>query len=130
MGSWQGQRISYTSPECVILRERSEVCNRKIVRSLRLCVSLLRKLCGGCYFLVPNKKVTKEVGLGEALTVKPIGTSSVSFRSYPDFKPSSPKTLSRPPSLLGYESIYYAQDDVFFWFCGWESDYPSVSLFG
>ena len=23
----------------------------------------------GCYFLVPNKKVTKEVGIGEALNV-------------------------------------------------------------
>ena len=75
-----------------------------MVQSLGLYASLLRKPCEGRYFLVPNKKVTKEVGLGEALTVKSIGTSSVSFHSYPAFKPSSPKTLSRPPSLLGYES--------------------------
>ena len=81
-------------------------CGRWIVQSLRLCVSLVPKPCGGrVTFLSPNKKVTKEVGLGEALTVKPIGTSTVSFPSYPAFKPSSPKTLSRPPSLPGYESI-------------------------
>ena len=53
----------------------------------------------GVTFLSPNKKVTKEVGLGETLTVKPIGTSPVSFLSYPDFKPLSPKSPSRPPSL-------------------------------
>ena len=66
-----------------------------------LYVSLLPMPCQGRYFLVPNKKVTKEVGLGEALTVKSIVTFSVSFLSYPAFKPSSPKTLSRPPSLPG-----------------------------
>ena len=80
-------------------------CNRSAVQSLGFYPSLLRKPCGERYFLVPNKKVTKEVGLGEALTVKPIGTSTVSFPFYPAFKPSSPKTLSRPPSLPGYESI-------------------------
>ena len=74
-------------------------------RSKVFLIVAARTLRGERYFLVPNKKVTKEVGLGEALTVKPIGTSSVSFLSYPDFKPSSPKTLSRPPSLPGYKSI-------------------------
>ena len=45
---------------------------------------------------MPNKKVTKEVGLGETLTVKPIGTSSVLFLSYPAFKPPSPRPLPAP----------------------------------
>ena len=56
---------------------------------------------GGLTFLSPNKKVSKEVGLGETLTVKPIGTSPVTLPTYPDFKPLSPKAPSRPPSLLG-----------------------------
>ena len=34
--------------------------------------------------------------LGEALTVKPIGASSVSFPSYPVFKPPSPRPLPAP----------------------------------
>ena len=38
-------------------------CNRSAVQSLGLYPSLLRKPCGERYFLVPNKKVTKEVGL-------------------------------------------------------------------
>ena len=63
--------------------------------------------CGGYVtFLSPNKKVTKEVGLGEALTVKPFVTASVSFLFYPVFKPSSPKTLSRPLSLAGSKSSF------------------------
>ena len=41
----------------------SPTCNRWAVQSLGFCVSLLRKPCEECYFLVPNKKVTKEVGL-------------------------------------------------------------------
>ena len=82
------------------------VINRPFV-IVRLCEVLdcTHRYCAssaeGVTFLSPNKKVTKEVGLGEALTVKPIGTSSVSLRIYPVFKPSSPKTLSRPPSLPG-----------------------------
>ena len=42
-------------------------CNRSAVQSLGLYPSLLRKPCGERYFLVPNKKVTKEVGWGSAL---------------------------------------------------------------
>ena len=56
--------------------------------------------------MFPNKKVTKEVGLGETLTVKPIGTSSVSSPTYPDFKPLSPKSPSRPLSVVGYKSFF------------------------
>lgn len=52
-----------------------------------------------------EQESTKEVGLGEALTVKPIVTSSVSLRIYPDFKPSSPKTPSRPPLVPGDKSV-------------------------
>ena len=61
---------------------------------------------GGLTFLSPNKKVSKEVGLGETLTVKPIGTSSVSSPTYPDFKPLSPKSPSRPLSAVGYKSFF------------------------
>ena len=71
-----------------------------------LYVSLLLKACEGCYFLVPNKKVTKEVGLGEALTVIAYRYRMGFVTCYPGFKPSSPKTLSRPPSLLGNKSIF------------------------
>jgi len=52
----------------------------------------------GVTFLWPNKKVTKEVGIGEALTVKPFGTSSIDHLFYPNFKPPSPMYPSRPPS--------------------------------
>ena len=83
----------------------------------------MRQLRGERYFLVPNKKVTKEVGLGETLTVKPIGTSSVSSPIYPDFKPLSPKSPSRPPSLPGLWSIYafYRRRDIWgmLWGAGW-----------
>ena len=34
-----------------------------------------------------NKKVTKEVSIGEALTAKSIGTSSIYRLFYPDFEP-------------------------------------------
>ena len=47
-------------------------------------------------FLSPNKKVPKEVGLGEALTVKLIGTSSILLPIYPAFKPPSPKPPPGP----------------------------------
>ena len=52
----------------------------------------------GVTFLWPNKKVTKEIGIGEALTVKPFGTSSIDHLFYPNFKPPSPMYPSRPPS--------------------------------
>ena len=45
----------------------------------------------------PNKKVTKEVGIGEALTVKPIYTSSITQDYYLAFKPPSPMYPTRPP---------------------------------
>ena len=44
----------------------------------------------------PGKKVTKEAGSGEALTVKSIGTADCVFPLYPDFKPPSPENPSRP----------------------------------
>ena len=92
------------------LSSRESAANRGIlalsmVQSLGLYASLLRKPCEGRYFLVPNKKVTKEVGLGETLTVKSIGTSTVSLPTYPDFKPLSPKTPSRPLSVAGWRSF-------------------------
>ena len=77
------------------------VSSRDCAKSEIVRIVSAQTLRGSVTFLSPNKKVTKEVGLGEALTVKSIGTSSVSFHSYPAFKPSSPKTLSRPPSLPG-----------------------------
>ena len=38
-------------------------------------------------FLCPHKKVTKEVSIGEALTAKSIGTSSINRRFCPAFEP-------------------------------------------
>ena len=52
----------------------------------------------GVTFLSLNKKVTKEVSIGEALTAKSIGTSSINRLFYPDFEPPSPMYLSRPLS--------------------------------
>jgi len=52
----------------------------------------------GITFLSLNKKVTKEVSIGEALTAKSIGTSSINRLFYPDFEPPSPMYLSRPLS--------------------------------
>ena len=49
-------------------------------------------------FLSLNKKVTKEVSIGEALTAKSIGTSSINRLFYPAFEPPSPMYLSRPLS--------------------------------
>jgi len=49
-------------------------------------------------FLSLNKKVTKEVSIGEALTAKSIGTFSINRLFCPDFEPPSPMYLSRPPS--------------------------------
>ena len=43
--------------------------------------------------------------LGEALTVKSIVTAHIPQHFFPDFKPPSPKTPSRPLSAAGYESI-------------------------
>ena len=44
----------------------------------------------GVTFLPPCKKVTKEDGIGEALTAKPIGTSFIIFSHFPGFEPPSP----------------------------------------
>ena len=52
----------------------------------------------GVTFLSLNKKVTKEVSIGEALTAKSIGSSSINRLFYPDFEPPSPMYLSRPLS--------------------------------
>ena len=52
----------------------------------------------GVTFLSLNKKVTKEVSIGEALTAKSIGTFSIYRHFYPDFEPPSPMYLSRPLS--------------------------------
>jgi len=41
----------------------------------------------GVTFLSLNKKVTKEVSIGEALTVKSIGTFSINRLFCPDFEP-------------------------------------------
>jgi len=57
--------------------------------------SNFRSLRGGT-FLWPNKKVPKEVGSGEALTVKSIGTAEHVVPHYPDFKPPSPENPFRP----------------------------------
>ena len=63
----------------------------------RYCPSLAR----GVTFLSPNKKVTKEVGLGETLTVIAYRYCISFVTCYPGFKPLSPKTPSRPLSLPG-----------------------------
>ena len=60
---------------------------------------------GGGTFLSLNKKVPKEVSLGEALTVKSIVTAAISYHFYPAFKPPSPKTPTRPLSAAGYKSF-------------------------
>ena len=52
----------------------------------------------GVTFLSLNKKVTKEVSIGEALTAKSIVTSSIYRHYYLDFEPPSPMYLSRPLS--------------------------------
>ena len=44
----------------------------------------------GVTFLQPCKKVTKEDGIGEALTAKPIGTSFIIFPHFPGFEPPAP----------------------------------------
>ena len=49
-------------------------------------------------FLSLNKKVTKEISIGEALTAKSIVSSSIYRHFYPDFEPPSPMYLSRPLS--------------------------------
>ena len=41
-------------------------------------------------FLQPCKKVTKEDGIGEALTAKPIGTAFIVPLFFPGFEPPSP----------------------------------------
>ena len=41
----------------------------------------------GVTFLSLNKKVTKEVSIGEALTAKSIVSSSINRLFYPDFEP-------------------------------------------
>ena len=43
-----------------------------------------------CYFLVPDKKVPKEAGIGEALTAKPIGTSSMESHHLPRLRAALP----------------------------------------
>ena len=60
-----------------------------------LSVRKSRFLRGGT-FLWPNKKVPKEVGSEEALTVKSIGTAEHVVPRYPDFKPPSPENPFRP----------------------------------
>ena len=55
----------------------------------------------GVTFLCLNKKVTKEVGIGEALTVKSIDTASILHNIYLAFKPPSPMYPTRPPSETG-----------------------------
>jgi len=57
-------------------------------------------------FLSLNKKVPKEVSLGETLTVKPIGTTSITDIFYPAFKPPSPKAPFRPLSAAGDKSFF------------------------
>ena len=61
---------------------------------------------GGLTFLSPNKKVSKEVGLGETLTVKSFVASPVRLPTYLDFKPLSPKAPSRPLSVVGYKLFF------------------------
>ena len=58
----------------------------------------------GLTFLSLNKKVSKEVSPGEALTAKPFGTASVALAGQPDFEPPSPGYPSRPPSAAGQEA--------------------------
>ena len=41
-------------------------------------------------FLQPCKKVTKEDGIGEALTAKPIGIAGIVPKCFPGFEPPSP----------------------------------------
>ena len=55
--------------------------------------------------MFPNKKVTKEIGLGETLTVIAYRYCIGFVTYYPGFKPLSPKSPSRPPSLPGIKSI-------------------------
>ena len=52
----------------------------------------------GVTFLSLNKKVTKEVSIGEALTAKSIDTSPANLLLYLVFEPPSPMYPTRPPS--------------------------------
>ena len=71
-------------------------CHPEIVQSLRLYASLVPKPCGGALLSCAEQESNQRSRLGEALTVKPIVTSSVSFLSYPVFKPPSPRPLPAP----------------------------------
>ena len=54
---------------------------------------------GEWHFLVFEQESAQRNRLGETLTVKSIVTASVMLPTYPDFKPLSPKTPSRPLSV-------------------------------
>ena len=69
-----------------------------------VCKDALPVAAAGLTFLSLNKKVSKEVSPGEALTAKPFGTASVALAGQPDFEPPSPGYPSRPPSVTGQES--------------------------
>ena len=56
----------------------------------------------GVTFLSPNKKVTKEIGIGEALTVKPIVPASIVQNACLAFKPPSPMYPTRPSTKPGW----------------------------
>ena len=60
-----------------------------------------------------NKKVPKEVDLGEALTVMSFVTSPVTFLFYPAIKPSSPKTPSRPLSAAGFDRLEVESSSIY-----------------
>ena len=54
----------------------------------------------------PCKKVTKENGIGEALTAKPIEAAFIGFTHCPGFEPPSPMYPFRRRSADFHESIF------------------------
>ena len=70
-------------------------------------LSLRLQTAVGVTFLSLNKKVTKEVSIGEALTAKSIATSPVNRLSYPVFEPPSPMYPTRLALTMARSTLTY-----------------------
>ena len=80
----------------IFFRHSERRCKRISGGSLSHLSNLQMLIAGGVLLSCTEQESNQRSRLGEALTVKPIGTSPVSFLSYPAFKPSSPRPLPAP----------------------------------